>query len=98
MHSLLTAGNGEPFIRLDAVYLQSHRNDAYEVLSWLRRLTYRLYGNTHAIGAQLTSDKLHGERVHVEGVYESATNWLRVREVYLVGEKPNPFGFDGENR
>ena len=60
--------------------------------------TYRLYGNTHAIGAQLTSDKLHGGRVHVEGVYEPATNWLRVREVYLVGEKPNPFGFDGENR
>ena len=58
--------------------------------------TYRLYGSSHFISAKLSSEKFHGKKVHLEGVYDSATNWLHVHRANLTGDESPSRGFTGK--
>ena len=58
--------------------------------------TYRLYGSSHFISAKLSSEKFHGKKVHLEGVYDPATNWLHVHSATLTGYESPSRGFTGK--
>ena len=58
--------------------------------------TYRLYGSSHFISAKLSSEKFHGKKVRLEGVYDSATNWLHVHRANLTGDESPSRGFTGK--
>ena len=46
--------------------------------------TQKLYGSKHSITEKLGSEELHGQKVKIEGIYDSKNNWLMVDKVKLA--------------